>query len=272
MRRLICLCAMVGCGGAAGGVDSAAAAADVAPHGTSVMVIGAAKAVSSLFVQEDPTLDPTKSAGQNADAVAMQLRGSACASANVTHTLGMTTVSVDFGTGCTVNHVGTISGMVSATVSKSSGDVSVALTFTSLTVNGTGLDGSFSVTTTTGTSFTATADLTSTTEHVQFSGTAVLDSAGTGVTLDGTGMSQSGSAAAVSYTAAGVHHTFQTCYADAGTLTVMTISTTKSGKAVAVTDVITFDSNTPTTGQVSVTVNGVPEIATLPAFGTCHDG
>ncbi len=262
-------CAMLlsSCGGAGltDEVDVPAEAAAAAPRGSAATTVAAAKAVSSLFVQEDPTLDITKTAGQNADAVALQLRASACATANVTHSLGMTTVSVDFGAGgCMVNNVGTVSGAVSATVSKQGGSISVALTFTTLDVNGTTLDGTFSVATSDDTSFTATADLTDGATHVTFNGIAVLDSGGGGVTLSGTGLHQT-----VSYTASGVHHSFKGCYADAGSLTFTESATAKNGKSVMVTDVVTFDSSTPSTGKVSVSVNGTATPETLPAYGSC---
>src|SRR5258706_4552271 len=122
MRRAawIVLCSGLGCGGAgaADDIDVMAEAADASSRASASTAIADAKGVSSLFVKEDPTLDVTKTAAANADAVATQLSASVCATATVTHAAGSVTVGVDFGAGCTIAKLGTVSGAASVTVGK----------------------------------------------------------------------------------------------------------------------------------------------------------
>ncbi len=256
------------------GVDDGAEATEAAGHGTSPTALSATKGVAELFVQEDPTIDVSKDAGANADAIAMRLMNSTtgCATAQVTHTMGMTSVAVDFGAGCALPPLGTVSGAASAMVTRIPGlnpRVTVAFTFTNLSANGTTLNGSFSVTTMTGTSFTADADLMTATQHVVFTGSLTLDPDGKGVTVDGTDTSTVNGISTMD-ALSGVHHAFGGCYADAGTITMAKATKTKHGAATNITETMTFAATTPSTGMVSVAVNGAAPISvTLPAYGSC---
>lgn len=241
---------------------------DASERGVSSTDVSSAKLTMEVFVQEDPTLDVSKDTGANADSVAAQATTAlaGCASAKVTHASGTATVAVDFGENCTIQGV-TFAGQASATIAAGSGQVSVSFTFTSLSVSGHTLSGSATATTSNATTFTTTADLTSGTRHVTFQGSASTDPSG--VLINGSGTLQSGSSAALPFTIDAVHRTRGACYADAGSITTTKTATTHSGKSRQVKQVIAFDANTPSTGQVTVTVESVSSKATLPAYGSC---
>ncbi len=254
-------------------IDTATESKTAASRGNSSTTVSASKSITELFVHEDPTIDPSKTAQQNADAVATELKNSvsACPSAKITHATGSVSVSVDFGTGCTIPSVstmGTISGSASVTVAKTTA-ISLSFAFTKLTVNGMTLDGTATESTTNGTTYTSDVDLTEGTNHVTYKGTLALDVSMKGVTLTGAGTFQSGTTPAVNYTLNGVHHLFGACYADAGTMGVTKPTTTKRGTTVNVVETIAFDASTPSTGKVTVTVNGASSSLTLPAYGSC---
>ena len=187
----------------------------------------------------------------------------------VTHAAGSTTVAIDFGAGCTVASLGTVAGTVSATVTKTASTISIAFTFGPLTVNGRSLTGTASAATTNGTSYMFAEDLLESGNHVTFNGTAVLDANGAGVTLDGNGTWAQGADPAIALTLSGVHHTFAGCYADAGTITESKMVKGLRGMLVAVTETVLFDAATPSTGNVTISVNNVKKTQKLPAYGTC---
>ena len=250
------------------GVDLDAESAYAAQSGTSATSLTNAKAVTELFVKEDPTIDVTKSVTANADAVAAQVK-SACPGATVTHATGSLQVAVDFGAGCTAGGI-SASGMVAASLGDHDGAVELAFTFGPLTVNGRSLTGTASATTPDGVSFTVVEDLLESGNHITFQGTAALDGDGKGATLDGNGTWQkSGEANATPLTLRGVHHAFAGCYADAGTLTLARMASGLKGKLVSVTEVVAFDAATPSTGKAMVTGAGVSSTRTLPAYGSC---
>lgn len=251
-------------------IDLAAESTNVAEHGASATATASAKATTELFVHEDPTLDVTKTAAQNADAVAAQATASvsSCASAKVTHATGDVSITVDFGSGCTIKSV-SYSGTVAAKLSAGAGGITVAFTFTDLDVDGTTLNGTASETTTDDATFSSNVDLTIDTTHVTYKGSLALDGDDAGVTLNGSGTYQKGSSPATTYSASNVHHAFGGCYADAGALSYGTTTTGKSGKSYTIVETITFSSTTPSTGQASATIGATTTTVTLPAYGTC---
>jgi hypothetical protein len=250
-------------------IDAVREARDAADRGTDPTTLAAAKGVTELFVAEDPTIDPAATPEVNADNVFNNLKSSTvpCAGAMIAHAANTTTVSVDFGAGCSLP-VGTLGGKASATLSKMAATTTVAFTFTQLTVNGYTFSGTLSASTTTGTSYTLAADLSQGTNHVTFNGTATLDMTLKGVTLDGTGTSGTNNAITLS----GVHHLFGGCYADKGTITLVTTTRSIGGKSIMVTKKLVFDATTPKTGKVTVTINGVMSMLSLPAYGACPTG
>lgn len=257
-------------------IDYAGEATDTATRGTSTTSLTNTKAVTELFVQEDPTINPTETAGQNADAIAAQLAeklggdGGGCAAAQISHTSGAITVAVSFGTACSVPSLGlTISGSASAEVSKLAGNITIAFTFANLDVNGLTINGTASESTSDGTTYASHVDLMESTHHVVFTGTAALDANDAGVTLNGSGTYQDGVAPQMTFQTTNVHHTFGACYADAGTLAFQKSVTTKRDAQVSETETITFSSTTPSTGQAEISIGGTMSVQTLPAYGGC---
>jgi hypothetical protein len=260
------LAVLMGCSssGASTMIDISAEARDAAAQAAAPTLLAGAKGVQALFVQEDPTVDINKTAGQNADKMAAQVMAKVtpCAGAQVTHAAGDAGVTVDFGTGCQVVGTGTLEGHVTTTVTKMGTTVVVNYMFTGVSVNGNSLDGTAIASTSDGMTYASTFDLTSGIKRVTFSGTATIDANGRGVTLSGTGGQP------VSYVLAGVHHVFGACYADAGTMSYRT-SETVNGHVVAVSKAIVFATTTPASGIVMVTVNSVGSTQMLPPYGTC---
>lgn len=231
-----------------------------------------AKAVTELFVEEDPTIDPSKDEAANAASVkARAMTAVSCPGASVSLDQASNTVTVDFGTACLLPNLGTVSGQVSATVSKPAAmTVRVSFYFTNLSVNGRALTGTLVVTTSNGTTYSATANLSSGGKTLVLdSATFTLDSGGKGVTISGTGTVDSG-AGAQAVTFNSVHHLFDGCYADSGTIVLSKTVTGRSGKTATVSETITFSSTTPSTGQVQIQIGTTsPATTTLPAYGTC---
>jgi hypothetical protein len=233
-----------------------------------------AKGITELFVQEDPTLDVTQTAQQNAANVEAQVKTTvqtACPGATITLDSATATVTVNFGSACTLPNLGTVSGTVTATVTQPvTHSIQVAFTFTSLTVNGRSLTGTFTAKTANDSTFTVDASLTSGSKSLTLTAaTLTLDADHKGLKIDGSGTVNTGTGPqAVSF--AGVHHAFSGCYADAGSMTLSKSTTTKLGKAATVTETITFSSSTPTTGQVTVQVGtAAATTTTLPSYGHC---
>jgi hypothetical protein len=251
---------------AGGAVDVPAETSDTASRADVDTSASSAKLVTELFVQEDPTIDVSSTIGQNADAVATQVKTATagCTSATIAHTAGTPEVTVSFGTSCVING-NTLSGSVSAAVSGGSGTIAVTFTFTSLVVNSVSVNGTAKVTTSNGTTYASALDLTTTKMHMTFTGSLAADVTGKAITMNGSGTYlATGSSSTLAFTTAGLHHTIGACYADAGTL-----SFSKPSGRATVTETITFGSTTPSTGQAQITVGGKTSTTTLPAYGTC---
>lgn len=247
-------------------VDTDAEVAATAQHGSISGMIGSAKGISSLFVAEDPTLDPSKSAGQNAGAIAARLMSSTGGCGSVMYVTGQVMVTVNFGAGCSLSPLGTLSGSVSAKVTSMNG-VTVLLTFSNLTVDGQTLNGTLSLATSDGTTFTYRANLNDGSVKALFDGTLALDGAG-GVTAAGTGSIDTG-ATPIDLTITGVHHELGGCYADAGTITESKTVRSLKGNMVTISESIAFSTQTPATGMATITVGTVSKTTTLPSYGNC---
>ena len=251
-------------------IDLAAESTRLGVRGTFATSMNASKAVTELFVKEDPTLDVKRTAAANADAVAQQLHASlaSCATASITHAPSDVNIALAFHGVCSVG-ANTFAGGATAKVEKGAGSITVAFTFTSLMVNGRTIDGTASVTTMDDTSFAATIDITDGATHATLVGALALDASGAGATLDGTGSHSVAASAPVIYTASGVHHVFGACYADGGTLTWGATLTGKSGRSYRITETLSFNAQTPATGMATATIAGIATPVTLSPYGTC---
>lgn len=260
---------MFACGGAAAvdESDDALASAQAASRGGHTSALTAATTAAPLSAAG--VVDASKSAVENADAIAAQLTSkvSGCASAMVSHGAGSVSVSVNFGSGCSVAGYGTVAGSFVLTVSKD-GALGLAFAFSSFSVNGVTVNGTLSASTSDGKSYNLATDLQASAGALKGSGTATLDAGGKGLSLTGTGLMITGSVS-VPYDTTGLHHLFGGCYADAGTVAVTETITPKVGGPKTVQTVMTFLSTTPSTGQVTVTTAGKTSQKTLPAYGAC---
>jgi hypothetical protein len=195
----------------------------------------------------DPTLDPTKTAQQNADA--MYARATVqlpCAMVM----LSSSTLTVTAATPCTTPNGVTFSGSFTAAVAKSGGTLTITLTYSNVVVGETTLNGTATLTTTNGSTFQVTYALTK--NGTQVSGTLTAAGAPGQITVDG--MLTSGSTSA---TLTGVLWKKGDCYPSAGSIAVT------QGR---LTTTYTFTASTPSTGTVTLARG---RTAQLPAYGSC---
>jgi hypothetical protein len=222
-------------------------------HLTAQHLLGLADSLFSF----DPTLDPSKTAEQNAAAIQAQATSQLAGCGKVT--LNGTTVVVDFGAppGCTLASGTKASGSISLAVTAAGASLTVTATFTTLVVNGKDLSGTATFATTNGTAFTVTLSLTSAgTTHAS---NLTVAGAGGSMTVDGTVSAKTGDVT-LTLTFTKVVWVAGQCYPSSGTLRV------SSG---VLTETITFGAATPTTGQVQVTILKKTVTAQLPAYGSC---
>ncbi|MBK8480265.1 MAG: hypothetical protein IPL40_03680 [Proteobacteria bacterium] len=273
-------CALLACGasGDAGAdletdLDLVAERAAFLPHGQAPTVAATAKGVAALFVQEDPTLEPGASAATNAENVRAQvsLALTTCPAASISLS-GEASLVVDFGAGCSVPGVGSLSGSVGVALTvPATHTIKVSFAFDAVQVDGRLLSGSLAVTTSDGTSFSFDAALQSTGGALTLDGAMLLlDVDGHGATLEGKGSYRPTAGSPKALTFAGVHHGFGDCYADAGRITSTKTTVGRNGRSSTVTETIAFGSSTPTTGEVQITVGkAAPVAAMLPSYGAC---
>lgn len=268
-----------GSGGGSGGSggDAGADQLDADEQDTSTGGGESSNAVLQLVVLADslfdfdPTLDTTRTAAENAEAIERNIRGNlgsldggvpldGGATGCGAVALAGSTLTVSFGAapGCVLRNGARVSGSVSVTVTKALNTLTVALVLSQISVNGKTLDGSASWSTTSNTSFTVDADITSGTRRFQATGFSVSGGAGT-ATIGGT-LQVTDGAKNYSMTFTNVTWAKGDCYPNGGTL--------RTVKGL-VASTITFNAQTPTTGQVTVTTGRITVSWTLPAYGSC---
>lgn len=205
-------------------------------------------AVADELFDFDPTIDPTKSAAENAQAIAARAMARIpCA----TVALDRTTLTLSApSSGCTVANGVTLAGQLTATVSKGGSTITVILQFTEFVLNGKTTSGTMTLVTTDGSTFQVDYRLTR--NGTSVSGT--LNVVGAPGQLTAAGTLSYGSTTAV---LTGIVWKRGDCYPSAGTVAVTV------GRA---TTTYTFTATTPTTGEVSM---GRGRTAELPSYGTC---
>jgi len=229
--------------------------------GDSVDVNEAVNDLANELFDFDPTIDPASTAAQNATAIGQNVLanlGSACGSVNVSGA----SVTVAFGAppGCTLMDGTSISGTVDLAVSQSGATTTVALMIDSVVIDGEPISGTATFSTSNGSTFSVETNLT-TSSKTDVANLSVTGTAGS-YTISGTStVTQGSSTSNLVFT--GLTVMKGECYADAGS-----ISMTEG----AVTEVITFDAATPTTGRVSVTIGKRTATTTLPPYGSCPSG
>lgn len=214
---------------------------------------------NSLF-DFDPTIDAGATPQANASAIGANIKSALDGCGTVSVSGASVTVAFGAPPGCTLSGGVSISGTVSVAVSQSSGTTTIALSLTSVVVDGKSLAGTASFATSSGSTFDVTTNLTS------------------GTTTDTAQLTITG--ASGSFTVSGTAHEMQTggtstivfddvvvvngeCYATSGSMQI-----TKG----IVSETITFDAQTPTTGIASVTVGKHTVTQALPAYGSCPSG
>ncbi len=218
--------------------------------------------LSDSFFDFDPTLDTAKTAAENAQAIAARTSLSFGGCGTVTPSGTSVTVSMP-PPGCTTSGGLNAQGTVALAVTKSTGTpatLTVALTLTSVVVNGVSYGGTASFATTNGSTFTVTADLTS--GDAVYAMNLTVTGAPGSMTIAGS-MSQGQGATGSSYTFTNVLYKKADCYPSGGSLAV---------KKGLVTTTITFTAATANTGQVTVTSGRKSWPSTLPAYGSCPKG
>jgi hypothetical protein len=209
----------------------------------------------------DPSVDAATNARAVRDGAAQALVVPECSGRP---TVTGNTVTVVFDDLCDhipgegVHVTGTVEIVVS--VDDVAGSVTALFSFTDLSVEGyPPVDGTASVTVTTGgaTSASFSVDATQDTAVLSFDGTVVV--AGLDVVVDGEGTFTSGP---VRYqiTVTGVTWSVTDCYPDAGTVTL---------SIGPVEETLTFSAETEAFGQAELSRGGSTETITLPPYGSC---
>ncbi|MCG3173985.1 MAG: hypothetical protein GMKNLPBB_02202 [Myxococcota bacterium] len=217
--------------------------------------IMATMAVADSFFAFDPTLDTSKTAEENAAAIQQTITVESKSCAKVS--LNGTSVTADFGSGCTLANGMQVAGAATASVGKEGSTITVKLILNGFHVNGKSATGTLVFTTTNGSDFTVQADMTFSGDKV--SGTLTIKGANGSFTANG---SLSATQAGVPLTIAinNVVWSKGKCYPEAGSVSVT------SGR---VTITYTFSAQTADTGVVTVTQGRSTNTDTLPAYGSC---
>jgi hypothetical protein len=254
---VVLLLSLAGCGGVATDALTADELDSIRESGASTSSAHQTVVIADSLFDFDPTINPAATAEANAtavrDRVQSQLNG--CGSVMLTGA----TVTVSFGAapGCTLVNGVQASGSVSAAVTKVGATTTIALSFSSLVVNGKSLDGTASFATTTGSSFAVTAMLASGPDSL--TANVTVTGASGSFTMSGTASgSRGGSNTAATFS--NVTYRSGDCYPNGGAMTIM---------RGPVSLVVTFSGATATTGAVTVTQGRRSSTATLPAYGNC---
>jgi hypothetical protein len=278
-------------------IDPRAQARDtVRNEGAASQALTSLKGVLYGFMEDDPTLDPSKTAEVNTQAIVDRLTQevNGCANVVISHDNAAASLSVNFGTaGCTLQSSGTVvTGQVSLVVSRpDAGLVSVALTLTNLGADGYSMSGAVTVTMVSVTeyrldiinltvdgigvlNFTGTANAAATRDGgivvgATLNGTGTFVSTGAidagSISFGSNGWICNASGGATTFSVNNLHRNLSTCYADAGTVQVTKSYTcSRSGlrrdaslsATAELTTSIAFATTTPQTAQVAVTVGG----------------
>jgi hypothetical protein len=218
------------------------------------VAVSDAQSVTTLFVGDDDSALVSATVGAATDTLSANVStaaGSTCAAASFTHAPGGSTLMANFGSGCTLPRLGTVSGEVdiATTSDPTTRALGISFTFTSFVIAGKTYDGGYDLTINGRGNYGVSSTLTVDGSGIAYAGTAIVASGG--VTLDGTLGSD---------TVSSVHHTFGACYADSGSVSFVEGS---------LPETITFDADTPTTGDAELTVGGKSTTVLLPSYGAC---
>jgi hypothetical protein len=249
-----CSSSSTGSGASGEATPSAAQTSATADTTNDTNTVAVSLTLADALAKFDPDLRPDGTAADNLTTIKANLATSQGGCAKVTAS-GDSGLSVDFGAGCTFNGV-TVSGSLTVKVDVTLAppkSVAVSLTLTNLVVNGWDIAGTANLSTVNGSTLTAKIDVTHAGKSLSFDGTVV--GSPTSMTIDGTLGTATLTAVVIQKGA---------CWPSAGTAT-----TTVSG----LSGTLTFDANTGTTGQASITYQTPagatkPACYALPSYGT----
>jgi hypothetical protein len=230
--------------------------------------LNAVKTTTQILVEDDPTLDLSQSGAANAAAIAERAKSQTadCSGAQVEHTLGNTTVTMNFGSGCTTAMGVVVSGMVIAEVKLGRDPlISVEFALQDVGVHGKTVNGTAVVSSNDIASYTLNADLVvASFGSLTFTGTAVVgvESLALVSTLDGSGqftldkgktvkpLGLTCTAKSADYELKDLHKVLTACWGNRGVMTAtypLTCGDRLSGTLVSES---TWSSKTATTGVI----------------------
>jgi hypothetical protein len=232
------------------------AAATADGNGTAVSAQAALALAEELAAGEEP-LDPTMTADGNA--VIIQGNAAVALGTCGTASLAGTTVTVAFAAGgCTLPSGITATGSISLSASVAAGTVTVDVSFDAVRIGTYAIDGTASLSTSNGTSYSVMLDLTS--EGRTIAGDLTVTASLAALTISGNLTTQRAGGPERMLTIAGLTWNRGDCYPSAGTITV---------GVGALEQTVTFTRTTASTGEVTITFGRASTTETLPAYGSC---
>lgn len=239
-----------------GSTPSRDAAATADGNTTAVSAQAALALAEELAAGEEP-LDPAMGADGNAAII----QGNAAVALGTCGTVSLSgaTVTVTFAAGgCSLPSGITATGSIALSASVASGTVTVDVSFDALAIGAYALDGTASLSTTNGTSYTVMLDLTS--EGRTISGDLTLSASLAALTISGDLTTQRAGGAERMVSIEGLRWNRGDCYPSAGSITI---------GAGSLAQTVTFSAATASTGEVTVEFGRASTTEVLPAYGDC---
>ena len=265
--------------------DLPAATATVVARGGLPTVLMHSSALLGALIVPGQTIDPSKGAGNNGDALAAQASKLAaqCQGVKVTHVPGTNSVGLSLPVAnCAIGEL-PFSGFVDVTVASKDGTTSLVVKLTAVKARSHQIDGTIALSTTDGTAFETTLTLQFDTLQWSWQGSLTPDANKLGALFAGKGSVKTKEGESIAVAVEGLHHNFAACYANAGTLALtwqvaLTAPKAKAGTLLDATATVAFNADSPRDGSVAVslTVGALKPVTqksvTLPKYGDCPDG
>lgn len=206
-------------------------------------------------------LTVSATAKENAEAVKSAIKRAVNNSTCLTITAGSKEAefTATFSSDCKIVQAGAnVEGVIKVSVSASSGKVAVTLVMTNVTFDSQGpLNGTASVAYSDGSTYAVTINTTTASATFNFSGSYAL--ANKVATISGSG-DYTKNAVVYTFTLNGVTWKIGDCYPNGGSVEI---------KINRLTETLTFNSQTPTSGKANLTIGRKTQEVTLLAYGQC---
>jgi hypothetical protein len=232
---------------------------------SSHVVVHQAVSLTDELFSFDPTLDPARSANENAGLIQAYISTELNGCGQVTLTNAAVVVQFGQAPGCTLPNGQQVSGTASLGVSKQNATLTVTVNFNNLTVDGKDLTGNATMSTSNGSTFSVQANLAQGSTTINLGGattqaaSATITGTPTGITLDGAATATR-SAATTKLTFTTVYWARGDCYPSSGSVKVTKGTTEQT---------YTFTTETPSTGQVDLALGRKTVKVPLPEYGNC---